>query len=693
MTAQGGKKARGIFITGVDTDVGKTVIAGALAAIIKEAGFKTGVMKPVQTGVESVSGELAGDAAFLAKMSGSGSGAELVNPYCFSKPLSPYHAAKAEGVSIDPQVILAAYAKLSAANDAIAVEGAGGILAPVTEKIFSGDLARMMGLPVIIVSHPFLGSINHTLLTINAAEAMGLDVIGVVFNQYKNEPYPEPDFDLFRNQTGIQPLGIVPFSEDITDAAKLAEHVRRAIDVKPILDALSMPGAQRQKSYEDRDKKHAWHPFTQMKGWLRGPVTVIESGDGLILRDIEGNEYLDGFSSYWCNVHGHGEPQIKRAVVKQLGRIAHSTFLGLSNVPAVDLAEKLAEITPEGLDRVFYSDNGSTAVEVAVKMSYQYWKHVEPSGGRNKFLALGSAYHGDTVGAMAVGGIDQYHSTFRELLMEVDFAPAPYCYRCPLGEKRETCGLRCAGEVERKLADGAQNYAAMIMEPLVMCPAGIITMPEGYLARVAGAARRHNVLFIADEVAVGFGRTGRMFACDHEKVAADIMCMSKSISGGLLPFAATMASSKVFDAFLGGYSEQKTFFHGHTYTANQLGCAAALTNIQLIQERDIPGQAAAKGDFLGEKLARFRNLPHVGDIRRRGLIAGIELVRGKQTKEQYPWEEMVGVKVCAEAKRRGLLVRPLGNVIPLFPAPIATEAQLERMADILYETIAEVTGR
>ncbi|MDH4182972.1 MAG: adenosylmethionine--8-amino-7-oxononanoate transaminase [Nitrospinota bacterium] len=442
---------------------------------------------------------------------------------------------------------------------------------------------------------------------------------------------------------------------------------------------------------EAKDKKYIWHPFTQMKEWMEGPVDVIESGHGVTLRGADGGQWLDGHSSYWCNIHGHGDPAMNRAVTRQLGKISHSTFLGLSNAPAAQLAEKLASIAPRGLERVFYSDDGSTAVEVAIKMSCQYWRQAAPEGKREKFLSIGGAYHGDTVGAVSVGGIDLYHAVFKNLLFDAVFVPPPYCYRCPLGKKQPECALACADLLDRAMEENQGQLAAMIIEPIVQCPAGIITAPAGYLKRAWEACQRHGVLLIADEVATGFGRTGRMFACEHEDVHPDIMTLSKSITGGLLPFAATLTSGKLFDAFLGEQKDRKTFFHGHTYTANQLGAAAALENLRLMEERRIVERVNEHGAALGRALEGFLSLPNVGDVRRRGLIAGVELVLDKASGEPYPWEAQMGARCAAEAKARGLIVRPLGNTMVLFPAPAAALAEILRMAEILRQSIIAVT--
>ncbi len=680
----------GLFVTGVDTGIGKTTITGALALTLIKNGYDVGVMKPVESGAKTEQGK---DTKYLKKMTGTDDPENLVAPYVLKKPLSPYHAALAEDLVIDPEKIRAAYKHLSTSHDITLVEGAGGPLAPLTDKLDIGDLARLMGVPALIVAHPFLGSINHTLSTIQAVRTQGVNVLGVIFSQHKKKVYPVPDFDFIEKRGGVPVFGLVQHISDPDNPDELLENFLKGVDVDRLITALETGySSSRRNYYEERDKKYIWHPFTQMKQWRKDRVTVIESGHGVKVRDVTGDQFLDGFSSYWCNIHGHGEPRLIHAAHAQLGKIAHSTFLGLSNVPAIELAERLIEIAPEGMKKVFYSDNGSTAVEVGLKMAYQYWKRVEPESNRTKFLALDMAYHGDTVGAMAVGGVDLYHAEFRDILFATDFVPAPYCYRCPLGKSYPDCAIACADVVGEKLTANKDRYAAMIVEPLVQCPGGIITAPHGYLKKIAEILRRHNTLLIADEVAVGFGRTGEMFACNHEEVTPDIMALSKSITGGILPFAATLTTDMIYNAFDGEHKDGKTFFHGHTYTANQVGAAVALENLKLYKERNIVATFQERGADLSSALVRFVDLHHVGDIRQRGLIAGIELVQDRLTKEPFDSADRTGHKVCEEAKRRGLLVRPLGDVLVLFPAPVVTESELNRMTDILHQSIVAITG-
>ncbi|MFQ5863404.1 MAG: adenosylmethionine--8-amino-7-oxononanoate transaminase, partial [Candidatus Brocadiales bacterium] len=389
---------------------------------------------------------------------------------------------------------------------------------------------------------------------------------------------------------------------------------------------------------EEWDKAYVWHPFTQMKDFLEAerPI-VIEEAEGVILRDVHGNEYIDGVSSLWCNIHGHRNRHIDQAVKTQLDKVAHSTLLGLSSVPAVKLAKRLVEITPRGLNKVFYSDNGSTAVEVALKMSFQYWQQTG-SPEKQKFIALEHGYHGDTLGAVGVGGIKSFHGLYKPLLFHTTFTPAPYCYRCPLHkDSREACRLACLEELEEIMENSCRETAALIMEPLVQGAGGMIVHPPGFLRGVRELCSKYNVLLIADEIMTGFGRTGKMFACEHEDVVPDIMCLSKGINGGYMPLAATLTADRIYGAFLG--DQGKKFFHGHTYTGNPLGCAAALASLELFEDERILEKLQPKIRLFSKSLGSFHELKHVGDVRHLGLIAGIELVKDKRTKEEFSTEE------------------------------------------------------
>lgn len=440
------------------------------------------------------------------------------------------------------------------------------------------------------------------------------------------------------------------------------------------------------------DHRHLWHPFTQMQEWEREEPLIVDRGRGTYLIDMEGRRYLDGTSSIWVNLHGHRHPVLDRAIKKQLDKIAHSTLLGLTNRPAIELARALTRIAPKGLTRVFYSDNGSTAVEIALKMAVQYWQQRHPEAGpKNTFLHLKLSYHGDTIGAVSVGNIELFHSRFKHLLFPTIEADPPYCYRCPLNLTFPSCNTACIDPIERILKSRHRELAGLIIEPLMQAAAGMVPQPPNYLTRIRALTRTYNVLLIVDEVATGFGRTGRMFACQHEKIEPDLMAISKGLTGGYMPLAATLTTEEIYRAFLGRYEEFKTFFHGHSYTGNPLGCAVGLANLEVLRREKTLARLPAKINVLAEGLKPLLKLPHVGDIRQRGLMVGIELVQDKQSKAPFPLSTRVGHRVASVARANGLLLRPIGNVLVLLP-PLSTSSQeLRRMITILHKSIATMS--
>jgi adenosylmethionine-8-amino-7-oxononanoate aminotransferase len=447
----------------------------------------------------------------------------------------------------------------------------------------------------------------------------------------------------------------------------------------------------KKKQLIDWDKRYIWHPFTQMKDYMDMNPLVIEKGDGCYLIDIAGNKYIDGVSSLWVLVHGHGKKELVDAVEKQSKILCHSTLLGLANVPSILLAKKLIEIVPRGLSRVFYSDNGSTSVEIALKMAYQYWQQ-KGKKKKKRFISFTNAYHGDTIGSVSVGGIDLFHQVYGPLLFKTYKAPSPYCYRCPLKLERETCGLACAEAFEKVVKAHHEEACAVIVEPLVQGAAGMIMQPLGWLHAVWKIAKEHDLLFITDEVATGFGRTGNMFACDEEKISPDFLCIAKGITGGYLPLAATLSTEEVFNGFLGQFDEFKTFFHGHTYTGNPLACAVAVENIDLFKKDRVLQKLKHKIVNLSKGLERFNDLSHVGEVRQKGFMVGIELVKSRKTKRPYPPGEKIGQKVVWEARKRGVILRPLGDVIVLMPPLAIDEPTLDKLVDVTYESIKAVTG-
>jgi adenosylmethionine-8-amino-7-oxononanoate aminotransferase len=442
------------------------------------------------------------------------------------------------------------------------------------------------------------------------------------------------------------------------------------------------------------DQAHLWHPFTPMAEWAAADPVVVASGEREFLIDTDGNRYIDGVSSLWCNLHGHRRREIDEAIRRQLDLIAHSTLLGLASPPSIELAERLVAMAPKGLTRVFYSDSGATAVEIALKMAFQYWRQCpRPHPAKTRFVSLMLGYHGDTLGAASVGGIDLFHGLHRPLLFEAIHAPAPYCYRCSLGVRPGDCGMACAARLEEILKTRGHEVAAVILEPLVQGAGGMIVHPAGYLRRVAQACRAHRVLLICDEVATGFGRTGRMFACEHEDVGPDLLCLAKGISGGYLPLAATLATEEIYGAFLGDYAEYRTFFHGHTYTGNALACAAGIASLDIFRHERVLDRVGELAEMLGRCLAPLAEMPHVGQVRQRGLMVGIELVADRRTREPYPAAERRGWKVCLAARRYGVWIRPLGDVVVLMPPYCISEASVARLVEAVQESIAEVTQR
>jgi adenosylmethionine---8-amino-7-oxononanoate aminotransferase len=412
------------------------------------------------------------------------------------------------------------------------------------------------------------------------------------------------------------------------------------------------------------DHEHLWHPFTQQRDWVGEEPLMIERAKGAELIDSEGRRYIDGVSSLWCNVHGHRHPVIDQAVSDQLERVAHSTMLGLSHPGAAELAARLVEISPPGLDRVFYSDSGSTAAEVALKMAFQYWQQ---RGGqhvrRRSFVCLENAYHGDTIGSVSVGGIDLFHKAFGPLLFRA--------HRARSGD---------IDDMARLLRTHEEELAAVIVEPLVQGAAGIALQPPGYLRAVMERCDRHGVLLICDEVATGFGRTGTMFACEQEGVSPDLMCVAKGLTGGYLPLAATLATEPIYEGFLGAHEEYRTFFHGHTYTGNPLACAAALGCLDVFEMERTLVRLQPKIRLLTEMLRGVAGMPEVAEVRQRGFMVGIDLG------EHEPALRM-GHRVVREARERGVIVRPLGDTVVLMPPLSISKADLRRLVTVTEESI------
>ena len=449
----------------------------------------------------------------------------------------------------------------------------------------------------------------------------------------------------------------------------------------------------------DLDRDYVWHPFTQMRDWnARAPVVIVE-GQGVVLKAEDGREYLDGNSSIWTNLHGHRRPEIDQAIRDQLDRIAHSSFLGLTNDVAPRLARELVAITGLRDAKVFFSDDGSTAMEAALKMAYQA-RIQRGETKRGIFVSLASGYHGDTVGAMSAGHSPIFHAAYKPLLFETREVMSPACYRCPYNRAEPVrgtdarasrqCQWECAGELATALDGLGETACALVMEPRVQGAAGMTMHPHGYLEKASRACRERGVWLVLDEVMTGFGRTGAMFACQHENVAPDLLALGKGLTGGYLPVAATLASREIFDAFLGDHAELKTFFHGHSYTGNALGCAAALANLKIFETEKTLQNNSVLEQALAKSVAKFWDHPHVGDVRREGLICAIEIVRDFKTRHPFSFTERIGHRICEAARAHGLLTRPVGDVLVLMPPYCVTENQIARMVEALWLGLIEV---
>ncbi len=447
-------------------------------------------------------------------------------------------------------------------------------------------------------------------------------------------------------------------------------------------------------NYEElikKDLKYIWHPFTQMKDCENDEPIIIERGKGIYVWDLKGNKYIDGISSWWVNTLGHSNERLNNAIKAQLDKIEHVLLAGFTHIPAIELAEGLINITPKEHTKVFYSDNGSTAVEVALKMAYQYWAQKQKPQ-KSKFIALKNSYHGDTIGCVSVGGVDLFHKIYKPLLFEVLQADSPYCYRCLCGKDKNSCDIECLNSVEELLNKQSDEIAGVIVEPLVQAAGGMIIYPAEYLKKLRTLCDKYNVLLIDDEVAMGFGRTGKMFAFEHADIVPDIVCLAKGLTAGYLPLSATIVREEIYQAFYDDYDKLKTFYHGHSFTGNPLAASVAVENLKILKEEKIIESLQPKIDRLKRELEKFRGLECVGDIRHLGMIGAVEIVKDKDTKEPYPSQERIGLKIYKEALKRGAIIRPLGNVIYFMPPYVITEDEIKILTDIAYDAVKAIVS-
>jgi adenosylmethionine-8-amino-7-oxononanoate aminotransferase len=660
-----------VAVTGTGTGVGKTVLTASLCAALRDRGVDCRAIKAVATGV--VPGEDGEDAELLRSVSG---GARAVLE-TFELARSPLAAAAAEGRELDVEVLARSVEALAAECDLLLVEGVGGLLVPLTPRQTVRDLLRRLDAEVVIAALPGLGTINHTALTVDATRAGGLRLLGVVLVDVMGGEDPElvaENAGRIATQCDTPVLGVLPHLGDAAGVAALAA-AGEALDLAALLAVRPDPT----ETVVAADRHHAWHPFTQTSEWQEESPLVVRSGEGCWLVDESGRRYLDGISSLWCTVHGHAHPALDRAARDQLGRIAHSTFLGQTHAPGALLAEELAAVAPAGLVRVFYCEAGAAAVEAGLRIALLAQRHAGHAE-RTHFVALGDAYHGDTAGAVSVGRSEPFHTGLDPILFPAHTIPSPHL--------DEAASLRAlAGLLDRR----GSEVAALIVEPRVQAASGMLTHSDGWLRDAAGLARRHGALLIADEVATGFGRTGDLFAVAGAGVLPDILCLGKGLSGGYLPLSAVLVTEEIFDRFTGAPTEHRTLYYGHTYTGNPLACAVARASLRLFDEERTLESARRLAATLGRLLdTRVAELPGVHQVRRRGVMSGIELRRDGSP---FPPELRVGRRVILAARDRGVVVRPLADTIVLNPPLTLSDGEAELLVTTVGEAISEVVNR
>lgn len=447
------------------------------------------------------------------------------------------------------------------------------------------------------------------------------------------------------------------------------------------------------KDLQIRDLKHIWHPCSQMKDYENFPPIVIERGEGAYLYDYDGNSYLDAVSSWWVNLFGHSNKRLNKAIEKQLADLEHVIFANFSHKPAIELAENVVKYTPAGLEKVFFADNGSSSVEIALKMSYQYHQQVGNTG-KNKFLALKNAYHGETLGALSMGDLDSFTQIFKPLLLNTYRAQGPDCFRCPYGQKRESCSAQCFEHMEKMVEEHHEELCAIILEPLIQGAAGMKMYSPVYLKKVREICDRYDIHFIADEIAVGFGRTGKMFACEHAQVSPDLMTVSKGLTSGYLPLALILTTDKIYDAFYSDYAELKAFFHSHSYTGNPVTCAVANETFKIFEEENVLEKNKEKSKLIKDLVEeRMVDKPYIGELRQQGMVTAIELVEDQKTKKGFDWKKRVGYQIYQNALKRGVLLRPIGDTIYFIPPYIVNEKDIKLMVDGAFGAMEEYFGK
>jgi adenosylmethionine---8-amino-7-oxononanoate aminotransferase len=445
-------------------------------------------------------------------------------------------------------------------------------------------------------------------------------------------------------------------------------------------------------NWQKKDLQYIWHPCSQMKDYEDLPPIIIERGKGAYLYDIDGKSYLDAVSSWWVNLFGHANDRINKAIREQLEKLEHVIFANFSHKKAIELAEEIVRITPPGLNKVFFADNGSAAVEAALKLSFHYHQQTGHTR-RTRFAAITDAYHGETLGALSVGDLDLYSKIYQPLLLNTFKATGPDCYRCPYDKNRDICMVECFESLEKIVLEHSEEICGIIIEPLVQCAAGMKIYPPLYLKKLRELCTKHHIHFIADEIAVGFGRTGKMFACEYAGISPDILCLSKGITAGYLPLSQVVVTDEIYSAFYADYKELKAFMHSHSYTGNALACAAACESLAIFKDDEILAKNEVKAKMIAAKVKKLADShPHIGEYRHLGMIGALELVEDKKTKKPFDWQKRIGYEIYKIALEKGVLLRPLGNIIYFMPPYIVEEEDIDLMVRVAFESINKYFG-
>ena len=443
------------------------------------------------------------------------------------------------------------------------------------------------------------------------------------------------------------------------------------------------------KELQDKDLKYIWHPCSQMKDYEKFPPIVIEKGKGVYLKDVDGKTYLDAVSSWWVNLFGHSNQRINDALYNQANTLEHVIFANFTHKPAIELCERIISISPNRLEKVFFGDNGSSAIEIALKLSFQYHQQIG-KGKKTKFVNISDAYHGETIGALSVGDMDLYSKIYKPILIDSIKVEGPDCFRCKFNKDRKTCDAECFIFMEDKIKEIHDEVSAIIIEPIVQCAAGMKIYSPKYLIKLREICDKYDINLIADEIAVGFGRTGKMFASEHANISPDIMCLSKGLTAGYMPLSLVLMSDKMYYAFYDDYNKMKAFLHSHSYSGNPLGCSVALETLKIFEDENIIEKNKIKSDYLRKKVQSIlSSIPNLGEYRQIGMIGAIELVKDKITKEPFESERRVGYNIYKKALEKGVLLRALGNIIYFMPPYVITEEEIDFMVDVARDSIIE----